>query len=208
MDDKDAVAKTMSLEMIPIEEGQPILNPDGSLLLPGARSAIPGAVVATMKDTPALVAIVHGKPGVFPLEHGKRFILGRDKASSIVLADMSVSRKHAEAFPGPDGFYIRDLASSNGVLVNQTRIDNPYRLSSGDRITIGNILLYFFGQGSQFPQIVGPGLGSFQGRAGTARAAAPPPGPKAEVQQIRLCRNCGSVSNGVARFCQSCGAPL
>ncbi len=43
----------------------------------------------------------------------------------------------------PDGFYIRDLNSSYGVLVNKTKINNAFHLSHGDRIVLGNILLYF-----------------------------------------------------------------
>lgn len=61
----------------------------------------------------------------------------------IELADPVVSRRHAEVFPGPAGFYIRDLGSSNGVMINQTRIDNPYHLSHGDRVSLGGCMLYF-----------------------------------------------------------------
>ncbi|HCP75497.1 MAG TPA: hypothetical protein DIU08_12755, partial [Ktedonobacter sp.] len=114
-----------------------MLNADGSVLFPGTSSAVPADVIATMSETPALVAVVQGKPQVFLLKQGKSAIIGRDKGNQITLADISVSRRHAEVFPGPNGMTIRDLGSSNGVLVNQTRIDNPYRLSHGDRINIG-----------------------------------------------------------------------
>src|SRR6266568_1785419 len=119
-----------------LPSGQPILNADGSLLLPGTSSAIPAAVVATFKESPVLIMVSQSKPEVFRLKAGQRLKLGRDKNNDIVLADVAASRLHAEVFPGPDGIYIRDHGSSNGVMVNRTRIDNPYRLAHGDRITI------------------------------------------------------------------------
>ncbi len=130
--------------------GQSMLNPDGSLLLPGTRTPLPARVVATFRDSAALVALAEdttreGKrpPMVFLLKDGKRTTLGREEGMDIELADPVVSRQHAEVFPGPAGFYIRDLGSSNGVMVNETRIDNPYRLSHGDRVSLGGCMLYF-----------------------------------------------------------------
>ncbi len=124
--------------------GQPLLNDDGSLLLPGTTQPIPASVVATFKTTPALI-VNNGNatPLVFSLNKGKPITLGRDKGNDIPLADIVASRRHAEVFPGPEGFYIRDLGSSNGVLVNQTNIDNPYVLKHGDRIMVGSSRVYY-----------------------------------------------------------------
>src|SRR6266566_2694481 len=123
--------------------GQPVLNADGSLLLPGATQALSADIVATFKETPALIVLVHGSPQVVYLKQGRSILLGRDKTCDVVLADIAASRKHAEVFPGPDGSYIRDLGSANGVIVNQMKIDNPYLLVHGDRIMIGGIILFF-----------------------------------------------------------------
>jgi NADPH-dependent 2,4-dienoyl-CoA reductase/sulfur reductase-like enzyme/pSer/pThr/pTyr-binding forkhead associated (FHA) protein len=127
--------------------GQSVLNSDGSLLLPGARMPLPAGVVATFKESAALVVLTEESnrpPLVFLLQEGKRTTLGREEGMDIELADPVVSRRHAEVFSGPAGFYIRDLGSSNGVMVNQTRIDNPYRLSQGDQISLGGgNMLYF-----------------------------------------------------------------
>ena len=178
---------------------QPMLNADGSVLFPGTSSAVPANVIATMSETPALVAVVQGKPQVFLLKQGKSAIIGRDKGNQITLADISVSRRHAEVFPGPNGMTIRDLGSSNGVLVNQTRIDNPYRLSHGDRINIGSIVAYFVDQRAQHPQLSQPR----QPVTATPNSDSSP-----SAASNKQCRHCGSVTNSVARFCQSCGAPL
>jgi NADPH-dependent 2,4-dienoyl-CoA reductase/sulfur reductase-like enzyme/pSer/pThr/pTyr-binding forkhead associated (FHA) protein len=178
---------------------QPMLNTDGSVLFPGASSAVPAAVIATMNETPALVAIVQGKSQVFLLKQGKSAIIGRDKGNPVALADMSVSRRHAEIFPGPNGMTIRDLGSSNGVLVNQARIDNPYRLSHGDRINIGSVVAYFVDQRAQHQQL---------SQSRQPVTATPNSDSSPSAASNKQCRRCGSVTNTIARFCQTCGAPL
>ncbi|HEY5004487.1 MAG TPA: FHA domain-containing protein, partial [Ktedonobacteraceae bacterium] len=130
--------------------GQPVLKSDGSLLLPGTRVPLPARVVATFKESAALIVLAEDTtqegnrpPMVFLLSNEKRMLLGREEGMDIELADPVVSRRHAEIFPDQAGFYIRDLGSSNGVLVNQTKIDNPYRLSHGDHVSLGGCMLYF-----------------------------------------------------------------
>jgi NADPH-dependent 2,4-dienoyl-CoA reductase/sulfur reductase-like enzyme/pSer/pThr/pTyr-binding forkhead associated (FHA) protein len=175
-------------DQIPAASAQPLLKADGSLLLPGAREAIPARDVAALKSTPALIALLHGRPRIVPLRPGKTISLGRYKANEIVLPDMSASRKHAEIFRGADGFYVRDLESSNGVMVNSTRIEGPYRLAHGDRLLIGGTTLYFMYQLSSAPE----------------EAASPGSGPQAPL----TCRRCGTPVQESARFCGLCGAFL
>ena len=179
--------------------GQPVVNADGSLLLPGAAQALPAHIVATFKEDPALIVLVHGSPQVVYLKQGRSIILGRDKACNVVLADVAASRKHAEVFPGPDGSYIRDLGSANGVIVNQMKIDNPYLLVHGDRIMIGGIVIFFMNlqQGEREAQ-------SYRVGAGLAPALNAP----TMNAPALACRNCGASNTGIARFCATCGAPL
>ncbi len=178
--------------------GQPVLNADGSLLLPGATQALSADIVATFKETPALIVLVHGSPQVVYLKQGRSILLGRDKTCDVVLADIAASRKHAEVFPGPDGSYIRDLGSANGVIVNQMKIDNPYLLVHGDRIMIGGIILFFMN--IQQENIVGAGF--------TPALNTPGLAPALNAPALAPCRNCGTLNTGIARFCVTCGTPL
>jgi len=172
---------------LPASSSQPLLKADGSLLLPGAQEAVPAGIVATFQDSPVLIALLQGHPQIFLLSTGKTLTIGRDKENTIVLPNMSASRKHAEVFSSGNGFYIRDLGSSNGVRINSIRIDNPYRLAHGDRILIGGTTLYFLHQQSdEAPRLLVP----------------------ARTRQPFACRACGTVGPEHARFCAHCGEPL
>jgi adenylate cyclase len=72
---------------------------------------------------------------LFPLTGG-RVRLGRGGDNDIVLADVSVSRNHAEIRRGPDGWHIHDLRSTNGVEINRVPVRSA-PLHPGDRITVG-----------------------------------------------------------------------
>ncbi|MFL5690929.1 MAG: FAD-dependent oxidoreductase, partial [Ktedonobacteraceae bacterium] len=109
-----------------------------------ASDIIPPAILRTLGDTPTLVLVSKNtSPQVMSLRHGERYTLGRDPHNDIVLDDTSLSRQHAEIFNAPDGFYVRDLNSRYGVFVNKMKVNNAYHLSHGDRIVLGNTLLYF-----------------------------------------------------------------
>jgi len=107
-------------------------------------SIIPADAIATLQESPTLVVISQKKkPGIIAIEHERRLTIGRGKGNDIVLDDSAASRKHAEIFNALDGFYVRDLDSSYGVFVNNVKINNPFHLSHGNRIVIGNTLIYF-----------------------------------------------------------------
>lgn len=65
-----------------------------------------------------------------------RLLLGRGEGAAIRIDDRSVSSEHAALELGPDGFGIRDLASTNGVLVNGAPVE-ACALKHGDRVAIG-----------------------------------------------------------------------
>ncbi len=89
-------------------------------------------------------------------DQGKHFPLsprvmriGRESSCEIRLLDSEASRAHAELRGATTGvFMLNDLGSSNGTLVNGSRITS-HRLASGDRIEIGGTLLIFTGAGAQ-----------------------------------------------------------
>jgi hypothetical protein len=65
------------------------------------------------------------------------FVVGRSSSCNLALDDALVSRRHATIHVGPEGAFVEDLGSRNGVLVNGERIEGRRRVVHLDRITIG-----------------------------------------------------------------------
>src|SRR5262245_26285901 len=69
-------------------------------------------------------------------------ILGRSREADVRVADVNVSRRHAELRQEGAGYWIVDLGSTNGLEVNGKRTDRS-RVRDGDRITMGSTELVF-----------------------------------------------------------------
>jgi pSer/pThr/pTyr-binding forkhead associated (FHA) protein len=69
-------------------------------------------------------------------------VLGRDNDCSAVLADASVSRRHARIRRRGDEFLLEDLGSRNGTHVDGVPILSCL-LHDGDAIQLGQNLFYF-----------------------------------------------------------------
>ncbi|GAG52644.1 unnamed protein product, partial [marine sediment metagenome] len=82
-----------------------------------------------------------------PIELGERVTLGRSHECDVQIKDIESSRVHAELFVRDGEYYIRDLKSSNGTIVNGTEIDEC-ALEHGDRIEIGSIIVEFIDERS------------------------------------------------------------
>lgn len=93
-------------------------------------------------EVPALTCIAGAKPGeVFPLgPDDDSWVAGRSGDADLVLADDTVSRKHARIYSARGALWLRDLGSRNGTLINGRAV-RQHRLRPGDRITIGANLL-------------------------------------------------------------------
>jgi FhaA, N-terminal domain/FHA domain len=69
-------------------------------------------------------------------------VLGRSREADIRVADVNVSRRHAELRQEGAGYWIVDLGSTNGLEVNGKRTDRS-RVRDGDRITMGSTEIVF-----------------------------------------------------------------
>jgi len=68
--------------------------------------------------------------------------IGRLPSNQIQLPGDKISRRHAEILRENDRWFVADLGSRNGVIVNGRKVDRT-ELASGDRIEIGSALLVF-----------------------------------------------------------------
>jgi pSer/pThr/pTyr-binding forkhead associated (FHA) protein len=93
-------------------------------------------------EIPVLTVVRGTKPGgAFPLgPEGNSWVAGRSSDADLVLADDTVSRKHARIYSARGTLWLRDLGSRNGTLINGRNVSH-HRLRPGDRITIGASLL-------------------------------------------------------------------
>ena len=70
--------------------------------------------------------------------------IGRAILNTIVLDSPKVSRLHSIVHLEDNGaFWLVDLGSSNGTLLNKRRIHEPVRLHDGDEINIGGEAFVF-----------------------------------------------------------------
>ena len=69
-------------------------------------------------------------------------VLGRSREADVRLADVNVSRRHAELRQEGAAYWIVDLGSTNGLDVNGKHTERA-RLRDGDRITMGSTEVVF-----------------------------------------------------------------
>ncbi|MFA5189121.1 MAG: protein kinase [Verrucomicrobiia bacterium] len=104
-----------------------------------------GSRIATAGPSRAMMAFWVRFPGE-PKERAflmtKPLVIGRDTPADILIADMMVSRRHAEFSVTPQGLHVRDLDSSNGLFVNGEQVTEA-DLHQGDQLRIGSTLLTF-----------------------------------------------------------------
>jgi pSer/pThr/pTyr-binding forkhead associated (FHA) protein len=103
----------------------------------------PERIHAFLENHRASVTIIRGPAAgtEFELE-GKRTIVGRSSEAQIQIDDASVSSEHAAFELDSQGFGIRDLASTNHVLLNGAEVLSS-ALKHGDRIQLGECELQF-----------------------------------------------------------------
>ncbi len=122
-------AEKRAPEAVPDEAGLPPKDVAATL---GRGPALP------LSDIPALVGLQGLAAGsTFALTDGD-VVIGRDGDNGIVLAENTVSRRHARLLRDSQGqFTVSDLGSANGIYINGTRIQRAI-LSPGDELKIGD----------------------------------------------------------------------
>lgn len=124
--------------------------------LPVERAAQGGADLAVdprLATAPLFTAVPAPKLAARLVHEGREFVvraegptlLGRELTCDVVLANTTVSRRHAEIVAGPGGYTIRDLGSANGTWVGLTRVQGEHGqpLQPGDVLRLGEVYLTF-----------------------------------------------------------------
>lgn len=69
--------------------------------------------------------------------------VGRTNGNDLIISGRTVSRRHARLWFDNGRWYLEDLQSANGTLVNNVRISQPHALNDGDVINFGDEIVVF-----------------------------------------------------------------
>ena len=111
----------------------------------GPEPAPPAGSPLRAVTTRTSVSPAHREPFTlqFPRAAADRFTIGRDASCDLAIADMSVSRQHAQLERTPDGWLLSDLESTNGTRVNGWRVRGQVPVKVGDLVSFGNLEVIF-----------------------------------------------------------------
>ncbi|HYL57787.1 MAG TPA: FHA domain-containing protein, partial [Candidatus Acidoferrales bacterium] len=106
--------------------------------------AQPGAASSPSSETarPRLVSIGTSEPHEYSLDK-QSIAIGSHSSNDIVIADASVSRRHATIARKLGIFELADLDSTNGTFINGGRVRKPVALKRGDEIKFGAVRFAF-----------------------------------------------------------------
>ncbi len=121
---------------------------------PGAHGGVPNPQTETLEDILSKSSNLRAPSGMAMLinrDTSERFPLaqsvskiGRDKANNISLHnDSYVSRHHAWVLFIKGSYWVEDLGSTNGTLLNDELLSERKQIFPGDRIKIGRTELVF-----------------------------------------------------------------
>jgi pSer/pThr/pTyr-binding forkhead associated (FHA) protein len=107
------------------------------------RDELVGQSTQILREEPALpilfVEAGRDQGREYVLQEGETSV-GRGVDNDVILADISVSRRHLKILREGESLTLRDLGSGNGTFVNGRRV-HVATLSDGDRIEVGETVL-------------------------------------------------------------------
>ncbi len=67
-------------------------------------------------------------------------VIGRGRGADVVLAEATISRAHAAIGFDEGAFFVQDLGSTNGTMVNGARAERQ-ALKNGDEVRMGRLII-------------------------------------------------------------------
>ncbi|ACL23068.1 winged helix-turn-helix domain-containing protein [Chloroflexus aggregans] len=84
--------------------------------------------------------------------------VGRDAANDIIIDHPLASRRHARFEQTEEGFFVRDLDSTNGTFLNQERVIGTRGLHHADQILIADTVIIFNDPAATMKGVLDPTL--------------------------------------------------
>ena len=108
---------------------------------------------------------------VIDLPQGE-LLIGRIEPAGLVISDLEVSRRHARLLFREGKYFLEDLESANGTILNGQRISGECPLTDGDEILVGTKVVLVFHELIQQPEFPRDSLETkLQGMKMSARSA-------------------------------------
>src|ERR1022692_1369945 len=121
---------------------------------------------------PSLTIQLPNLPSVNHILREEVMTIGRMKGNTIALDDSSVSVSHAKITHKNGDFFLKDLNSTNGTMLNGQSI-NETRLRHGDQLKFGEVIAYYHAE---------PAFVSVTPAASASAAPAPAPTTQSALQ--------------------------
>jgi pSer/pThr/pTyr-binding forkhead associated (FHA) protein len=104
----------------------------------GAKLDVERGPAEQLPDAPPQAGLLVSRDGkvLSKVTLGQRTLVGRSEHNDICLPNAYLSRHHAAIVGTPEGYYLVDLNSANGVTLNGRRIERAV-LCDQDVLTIG-----------------------------------------------------------------------
>ncbi len=93
-----------------------------------------------VKRKPFLLVYHKDRVETVHIPTGGEVVVGREAPADFVLADASLSRKHARFTQSEDAIFVEDLGSTNGTRIGNRRVTRE-ALRPGDAVTLGTITI-------------------------------------------------------------------
>ncbi|WP_139903900.1 FHA domain-containing protein [Clostridium thermarum] len=84
-----------------------------------------------------------GKGSIIPIN--RLITIGRKEDNMVILNDPYASGYHAKVYVRNTDYYLEDLNSTNGTLLNEEKVEGKVMLEPGDEIRIGTTLFKVIG---------------------------------------------------------------
>ncbi|MGE5244852.1 MAG: SpoIIE family protein phosphatase [Betaproteobacteria bacterium] len=90
-----------------------------------------------------ILTVQNGRQQHATFEFQNPIVIGRDGTADVVLADPSVSRRHAMLLLEHATWAVQDLGSGNGTFLNNRLVSRPVPVATGDQLRFGSVVVTF-----------------------------------------------------------------
>lgn len=143
IDDQDpglAESLTAAFAEYVAESGLRLVGPP-RVIVRTREDVVPGSFLCHPEIVPGQEAVwarLVGRAEAYPIRHN-RSLIGRSPEVDVIIPEDEISRRHALLWRAEGRFWIKDLGSSNGTVIDGMGVgQSPVELSTGSTVRLGS----------------------------------------------------------------------